>query len=235
MTKIQKALRQLAHSEKVSGVSRFFKTGKGEYGEGDLFIAVTVPDTRKVAKQFSDLSLAEVLGLLHSKIHEDRLCALLILVEQYKKGDLKKQKQIYQAYLKNYQYINNWDLVDLSAYQIVGAYLFVNHKEQDVLAKLAKSKNLWQRRISMVATFYFIYQKQAEETLKIAKILLHDQHDLIQKATGWMLREVGKRCDQSILLDFLNQYYQEMPRTMLRYAIERLPEKQRLAYLKGLV
>ncbi|MCB9802392.1 DNA alkylation repair protein [Candidatus Nomurabacteria bacterium] len=235
MTSIQKELKKYANSQKAVIFQRFFKTAKGQYGEGDRFIGVTVPEIRKVAKQFIDLSLVDVLQLLHSSIHEDRLCALLILVEQYNKGDLKKQKQIFQAYLKNYQYINNWDLVDLSAPKIVGAYLFVHPQEKNILEKLAQSNNLWKKRVAMVSTFYFIYQGQSAETIKLAKILLNDSHDLIHKATGWMLREVGKRCEQKILLDFLNQHYQKMPRTCLRYAIERLPEKTRQAYLKSLI
>jgi 3-methyladenine DNA glycosylase AlkD len=228
---IKKDLRKLARTDKANTLQRFFKTGPGQYGEGDIFIGVMVPDIRRVAQKYKDLPLKQVIELLHSAIHEERLCALLILVEQYKRGDEKKQKAIFDLYLKNYKYINNWDLIDLTAPRIVGAYLI--DKPKDILYKLAKSNNLWQKRVSILATFQFIYAGQSSETIKISKILLHDEHDLIQKAVGWMLREVGKRCDEQILLDFLNKHYKNMPRTMLRYAIERLPEPKRLAYLRG--
>ena len=228
---LKKDLKKLSSPTRAISSLRFFKTGKGQYGEGDKFIGITVPDIRKVSKQYLDLSLEDVLSLLHSPIHEERLCALLILVSQYQKGDNKKQKQIFDLYLKNYKYINNWDLIDLTAPRIVGAYLF--DKPKDILYKLAKSKNLWQRRVTILATFQFIYYGQSQDTLKISKILLHDEHDLIQKAVGWMLREVGKRVDEKILLDFLKDNYKIMPRTMLRYAIERLPNSKRLAYLQG--
>lgn len=228
---LKKDLKKLSSPTRAISSLRFFKTGKGQYGEGDKFIGITVPDIRKVSKQYLDLSLEDVLSLLHSPIHEERLCALLILVSQYQKGDNKKQKQIFDLYLKNYKYINNWDLIDLTAPRIVGAYLF--DKPKDILYKLAKSKNLWQRRVAILATFQFIYYGQSQDTLKISKILLHDEHDLIQKAVGWMLREVGKRVDEKILLDFLKDNYKIMPRTMLRYAIERLPNSKRLAYLQG--
>ncbi len=230
---LKKDLKKLSSPTRAISSLRFFKTGKGQYGEGDKFIGITVPDIRKVSKQYLDLSLEDVLSLLHSPIHEERLCALLILVSQYQKGDNKKQKQIFDLYLKNYKYINNWDLIDLTAPRIVGAYLF--DKPKDILYKLAKSKNLWQRRVAILATFQFIYYGQSQDTLKISKILLHDEHDLIQKAVGWMLREVGKRVDEKILLDFLKDNYKIMPRTMLRYAIEILPNSKRLAYLQGII
>lgn len=231
MLSVQKELKKYAKPEKAKIFQRFFKTQKGEYGAGDKFLGVTVPEVRKIAKIFSSMDLTEVLSLLSSPIHEDRLCALFILILQFKKSDEKIKQQIYQAYLKNYQYINNWDLVDTSAHHIVGAYLA--DKPKDILYKLAHSKNLWQKRIAIIATFDFIYHQKADETLKIANILLHDEHDLIHKAVGWMLREVGKRVDEKILLNFLDEHYKTMPRTMLRYAIERLPEKMRLAYLHG--
>ncbi len=231
MSKISKELKKYSSPKKAEILQRFFKTAPGQYGAGDKFIGIVVPDIRKVVKQNTDLSLDKVLVLLHSPIHEERLCAVLILVAQYKKADLKQQQKIFQLYLKNYKYINNWDLVDLSAPNIVGAYL--RDKPKDILTKLAKSKNLWQKRISILATFDFIYHKKSEETLKIAKILLHDEHDLIHKATGWMLREVGKRVDEKVLLKFLDEHYKAMPRTSLRYAIERLAEPKRLAYLHG--
>ncbi len=231
MNDVRADLKKLARKDKANTLQRFFKTGPGQYGEGDKFIGVMVPDIRQVSQKYRDLSSREVLDLLHSTFHEERLCALLILVDQYQKGDSKKQEQIFDLYLKNYKYINNWDLIDLTAPRIAGAYLM--DKPKDILYKLARSKNLWQRRVAILATFQFIYYGQSKETIKIAKILLHDEHDLIQKAVGWMLREVGKRCDGQILLDFLNKHYKVMPRTMLRYAIERLPESKRLAYLRG--
>ena len=231
MLSVQKELKKYARPEKAKIFQRFFKTAPGQYGAGDKFIGVTVPEVRKIAKIFSDMDLIAVLNLLSSPIHEERLCALFILILQFKKGDEKMKQKIYQAYLKNYQYINNWDLVDTSAHHIVGAYLA--DKPKDILYKLAKSQNLWQKRIAIIATFDFIYHQRAEETIKIAKILLHDDHDLIHKAVGWMLREVGKRVDEKVLLKFLDEHYKTMPRTMLRYAIERLPEKMRLAYLHG--
>lgn len=228
---IQKELKKISDPDKAKGAQRFFKTAPGQYGAGDKFIGITVLEVRKIAKRFSDLNLSEVLSLLSSPIHEERLCALFILISQFKKGNEKSKQKIYQAYLKNYKFINNWDLVDTSAHHIVGAYL--SDKPKDILYKLAKSKNLWQKRIAILATFYDIYNQKAEETLKISKILLHDEHDLIHKAVGWMLREVGKRVDEKILLKFLDQNYKTMPRTMLRYAIERLPEKLRLGYLRA--
>ena len=233
MLLIQKDLKKYSSPKKTKILQDFFKTGKGQYGEGDKFIGVVLSDIRQVAKKYANLPLAPIIKLLHSPIHEERLCALIILVDQYKKGDNKTKKPVYNIYLKNYKYINNWDLVDLTASHIVGAYLA--DKPKDVLCKLAKSKNLWQRRVAIIATFYYIYQAKSKETIKIAKILLYDQHDLIHKAVGWMLREVGKRCGQKILLDFLAKNYKTMPRTTLRYAIERLPEKKRKQYLKGTI
>ena len=226
---IKKDLKKLSKPAKSQILQRFFKTGKGQYGEGDRFIGVMVPDIRKVAKKYHDLSLLEIISLLHSPIHEERLCALLVMVDQFGKAESKKQKKIFDLYLKNYKYINNWDLVDLTAPRIVGAYLMDGPRE--ILYKLARSKNLWQKRIAIIATFQFIYHGQSQDTIKIAKILLHDEHDLIHKAVGWMLREVGKRCDEKILLAFLDQHHGKMPRTMLRYAIERLSPSQRKHYL----
>lgn len=226
---VSKDLKKLAKPGKVKILQRFFKTGKGQYGEGDKFIGVMVPDIRQVAKKYHDLALSQTINLLHSPIHEERLCALLIMVGQFSKGDAKKQKKIFDLYLKNYKYINNWDLVDLTAPRIVGAYLM--DRPRAILYKLAKSKNLWQKRIAIIATFQFIYYGQSQDTIRISKILLQDKHDLIHKAVGWMLREVGKHCDEKILLTFLDQHCQNMPRTMLRYAIERLPEKTRKKYL----
>jgi len=225
-------LKKFASPQKTKILARFFKTGKGEYGEGDVFIGVVVPNIRKIAKKYFNLiSLNMAEELLHSKIHEERLCALLILIEKFRKSDEKVKERIYKLYLKNTKHINNWDLVDLSAQHIVGEFLF--DKPKTILYKLAKSKNLWERRISMLATFNYIYKNQCKETLKISEILLKDEHDLIHKSVGWMLREAGKHCSQEILEDFLKKHYKQMPRTMLRYAIERLPEKKRKLYLGG--
>ena len=227
----QQQLKKLANPQKAIGVARFFKTGKGEYGEGDIFLGITVPQIRIVAKQCKDLSLKEIQKLLQSKIHEERLLALIILVNQFKKADEGNQKQIFDLYLSNTKYINNWDLVDCSAEYIVGGYLM--NRSKNILKLLAQSNLLWERRIAIMATFHFIKQKQHEHTFTIAKILVKDEHDLIHKAVGWMLREVGKRISEAIEETFLQQHYQQMPRTMLRYAIERFDEKKRKKYLNG--
>jgi len=189
--KIKKRLKQLANKEKAEVLQRFFKTGPGEYGEGDVFIGVKVPDLRKVAKDFRDLAAEDVIVLLESIIHEERLLALLILVRKYVKGNETAKKRIYRLYLKKTKFINNWDLVDVTAHHIVGDYLMDKNKAP--LYRLAKSEDLWERRIAILATFYFIKHGKYEETLKIAKILLTDKEDLIHKAVGWMLREIGKR------------------------------------------
>jgi 3-methyladenine DNA glycosylase AlkD len=227
----QKRLRSFADAEQATVLARFFKTGPGQYGEGDRFIGIKVPATRKVAKEFKSLSLAEIECLLHSEIHEERLLALVILVGQFEKGDDAIQKQIYDLYLANTAYINNWDLVDLSAPQIVGGYL--QDRGRKPLDRLAKSKSLWERRISILATFYFIREGDFNDTLKIATMLLKDKENLIHKAVGWMLREVGKR-EVTVLEGFLSEHCGTMPRTMLRYAVERFPEKKRLAFLNGI-
>jgi len=228
--KIKKRLKQLADKGKAEVLQRFFKTGPGEYGEGDVFIGVKVPDLRKVAKDFQDIATEDVIVLLESAIHEERLLALLILVRKYVKGNETAKKRIYRLYLKKTKFINNWDLVDVTAHHIVGDYLMDKNKAP--LYRLAKSEDLWERRIAILATFYFIKHGKYEETLKIAKILLTDKEDLIHKAVGWMLREIGKR-DMIFEEMFLKQHYKEMPRTMLRYAIEKFPEPKRQKYLKG--
>jgi 3-methyladenine DNA glycosylase AlkD len=228
---LREDLNLYANPQKAEGLKRFFKTGKGQYGEGDIFLGIQVPDSRKIARKYAGISLDDVLRLLSSKIHEERLVALLIMVEKVKRSDEAGKETLYKKYLENTQYINNWDLVDLSADKIVGSYLF--DKPKDVLYLLAASENLWERRIAVLSTFDFIKKGDYEEILKIAKILLNDRHDLIHKAVGWMLREVGKRCSQKVLEEFLTSNYKQMPRTMLRYAIERLPETLRLQYLKG--
>ncbi len=226
----RKEIRSLANSEKAKILVGFFKTGKGQYGEGDKFLGITVPQTRTVAKKYWQLPLAEVLQLLQSAFHEERLAALLILVLQYQKGDEKQRKKIFQAYLENTQWINNWDLVDLTADRIVGTYLA--DKPKDLLFKLAESKLLWNRRIAMLATFHEIKNGRSQTTLEIAEKLLNDKEDLMHKAVGWMLREVGKRCSQEEEEKFLQKHAAVMPRTMLRYAIERFEEGKRRQYLK---
>lgn len=228
---IFQAIQAQANPQKAKQLARFFKTGKGEYGESDVFLGLTVPQQRKIVRQYQRLEMADITKLLHSKIHEYRLIALLILVEQFNRADLTKQKQIFTFYLKNTRYINNWDLVDLTAPKIVGQYLLEHPEQKPMLIKLAKSWLLWERRIGIMATFAFIKNKQLRWTLKLSKILLCDQHDLIHKAVGWMLREVGK-IDQKVEETFLDQYAKTMPRTMLRYAIEKFPEKKRRFYLK---
>jgi 3-methyladenine DNA glycosylase AlkD len=227
---IKKRLEQVANKEKAEVLQRFFKTGPGEYGEGDVFIGVKVPDLRKIAKDFRDIVTKDVIVLLESAVHEERLLALLILVGKYAKGDETAKKEIYKLYLDKTKFINNWDLVDVTAHHIVGDYLM--NKNKDPLYSLARSEDLWERRIAIMATFYFIRNERYEDTLKIAKTLLNDKEDLIHKAVGWMLREIGKR-DMISEEIFLKQHYKEMPRTMLRYAIEKFPEYKRQKYLKG--
>ena len=228
---LRKDLNLYTSPQKAEVLKRFFKTGKGQYGEGDIFLGVQVPDLRKIVRKYANIPLDNTLNLLRSKIHEERLIALLIMVEKTKWADEAGKETLFKKYLENTQYINNWDLVDLSADKIVGSYLF--EKPKDILYLLAVSKNLWERRIAILATFDFIKKGFYEDTLKLAKILLNDRHDLIHKAVGWMLREIGKRCSQEVLEQFLLVNYKQMPRTMLRYAIERLPEDLRLQYLNG--
>ena len=188
---IKQALQEKANKEKAQVLCRFFKTAKGQYGEGDLFLGVVVPEQRKIAKQFNQASYKEIQDLLNDPIHECRLTALLVLIEKYRLAEDNEKEKIFNLYLKNYKNINNWDLVDLSAPQIVGEYLL--DKNREILYTLAQSNSLWKKRISIIATFRFIKNKQLDDTFKIAKLLLNDQHDLIQKAVGWMLREAGKR------------------------------------------
>jgi len=228
LNQIKKDLLQLGNPEKAKKLSGFFKTGKGQYGEGDVFLGIPVPEQRKVAKRYIDLSLNDLQELLRSKIHEYRLTALLILVSKYGKAASSGKDKIFGFYLKNTEYVNNWDLVDLSAPKIVGAYLV--NKDRSILFKLAKSSNLWERRIAVLATFMFIRNNDFEDALCISKLLLHDEHDLIHKAVGWMLREIGKR-DQEPIENFLDEYNTQMPRIMLRYAIERFDENKRKFYL----
>lgn len=210
-------------------LQRFFKTGKGEYAEGDVFAGIKVPISRKIAKTFKHLDLKDLSILIKSPVHEERLIALFILVDKMKKTDQITEEKIFRFYLKNMKYVNNWDLVDLSAEKIIGYYLF--DKERNILFELAKG-NLWERRISLMSTFHFIKMHDFNTTFQLAFLLLNDNHDLIHKAVGWMLREIGKR-DLEAEEEFLKKHYNKMPRTMLRYSIEKFPEKKRKAYLLG--
>ncbi|MGD2030624.1 MAG: DNA alkylation repair protein [Desulfobacterales bacterium] len=227
---IRKKLQQLGSEEKAKVLKRFFKTGPGEYAENDVFIGVRVPELRKLVKEYPNITIKEVIQFLRSLIHEERMFALLILVRKYSKGNETEKKRIYELYLKHTKFINNWDLVDGSAQYIVGAFLM--NKSKKPLYRLAKSSSLWERRIAVLSTFYFIQHHHFSEALKISEILLTDEQDLIHKAVGWMLREIGKR-DITAEETFLKKYYKNMPRTMLRYAIERFPESKREKYLRG--
>jgi 3-methyladenine DNA glycosylase AlkD len=230
LTNITRAIQKEANPQKAAVLQRFFKTGKGEYAEGDIFLGITVPQSRKIAVTYKDLSLEENKQLLTSSIHEERLIALFILVHNFKKAHEAKQKEIFDYYLKHTHYINNWDLVDLSAEKIVGEYL-LHHPNEKLLISLANSSNLWEKRIAIISTYAFIRHGISEPTITLATILINDKHDLIQKAVGWMLREVGKRVSQEKEEIFLQQYATTMPRIMLRYAIERFPKKLRDYYL----
>ena len=224
-------------NREVARVSQwFFKTGVGEYAAGDKFIGIRVPELRRIARDMKDAGVEVALPLLQSSWHEARSLALMLLVRQFQRGDTTTQKTIFDLYLKHTPFINNWDLVDMSAEHIVGAWLSDKPQARKlVLTRLAKSKKLFERRIAMLATFHYIKQGEYKETLRIAELLVHDEDDLIQKAVGWMLREVGKRVGLAPQEEFLKRYYREMPRTMLRYAIERFPEAKRKRYLLGLI
>lgn len=221
-------MEQQANPDKAKKLSQFFKTGKGEYGEGDKFLGITVPVQRENAKKFIDLKLTDIQLLLKSKFHEHRLTGLIILTLKFKKADEKLKKEIFYFYLKNTKYINNWDLVDLTSPNIVGNYLL--DKDQKIIYQLAKSKNLWERRIAILSTFAFIRDHQLQVTLRVTKILIKDKHDLIQKAVGWMLRELGKR-DLKTEEEFMKKNCKRMGRTALRYAIEKFNEDKRKFYL----
>jgi len=232
LAELRRTFRALSEPHRAQHALRFFRTGPGEYGEGDKFLGITVPHIRKISKQCTALKDQDVLQLLQSPYHEERLLALLIFVSQYKKADLGRRTTIYNHYLKHKKYVNGWDLVDLSAPNIVGNHLL--DRDRSVLYKLAKSKQLWDRRIAIMATFTFIKQHQFDDTLAIARLLLQDEQDLIHKAAGWMLREIGNR-NLAVEEAFLHQHYRQMPRTMLRYAIEKFAETRRQQYLKGTV
>ncbi|MHB8846746.1 MAG: DNA alkylation repair protein [Nitrospirota bacterium] len=229
--KIQKRLRSFASKEKAALLMGFFKTGPGQYGEGDKFLGVMVPQTRIVVKEFRDAPLPEIAKLLRSPWHEDRLCALLLLVHQFERGSEALRKTIYTLYLKNTRFINNWDLVDLSAPRIVGIYL--EDRSRKPLYRLVRSRSLWGRRIAILGTFPYIRKGDFVDALALAEKLIDDDHDLMHKAVGWMLREVGKK-DVKVLEGFLKKHHQRMPRTALRYAIERFPEAKRKRYLSGI-
>jgi 3-methyladenine DNA glycosylase AlkD len=229
---VKNALALHASEADAAFLQGFFKTGPGQYGESDVFIGVRVPQTRAVCKRFRDLPLAEVQQLLDSPVHEHRLAALIILTLQYTRADEAGQRIIYELYLTNVTRgrINNWDLVDVSADRIVGQW--ARQTSDAVLFQLARRDNLWARRVAIISTFAFIKAGDPAVTVAIAKVLLHDQHDLLQKAVGWMLREVGKRVDRTVLTDFLDRYAHEMPRTMLRYAVEHLAPADRQRYMQ---
>jgi len=229
LNRIKKELEKKRDKEQAKRLSRFFKTGKGQYGEGDVFWGIKVPVQREIVKMFKEASLKEIQELLDDEIHECRLTGLLILVQKYKKAENKKE--IFDFYLKNTKRINNWDLVDLSAPNIVGDFLLNKKKERKVLYSLARSKNLWERRIAVLSSFAFIRDKQFDDALKISKMLLKDKHDLIHKAIGWMLRELGKR-DKNVEVRFLEKHCKTMPRTMLRYAIEKFNSKEKASFMK---
>ena len=232
LTQIKKEIKKNADPQKAVLLQRFFKTGPGQYGEGDVFLGIMVPVQRSIVKKYKDLSLKDLKELLYSDKHEERLIALLILVEQFQKGDEQKKEDIFAFYHLHRKRINNWDLIDLTAHRISGSYLM--NKDKSLLYKLTESENIWDRRIAVMSTFYFIKNNVFVDALCIAEKLLNDKHDLMHKAVGWMLREIGKR-DINTEEGFLEKHYKKMPRTMLRYAIEKFPEERRLAYLKGKV
>ena len=222
------AFRKEGNPDIAAHSRRFFKTGKGEYGEGDRFLGIRVPVTRKYARQYREASLAVVVRLLTSPYHEERLMAVILLAEKFRKGDPGERRAVYDLYMGHTQYINSWDIVDSSAHLIVGSYL--QERSKNVLRRLARSDSLWERRIAIMATFHYIRRNEFAPALDISKLLVHDTEDLIHKAVGWMLREIGKR-DMDLEERFLKKYIQGMPRTMLRYAIEKFPEQKRRAYL----
>lgn len=247
-THVRNELKKLADKKKAQDLKWFFKTGPGEYGEGDEFIGVVMPKIRIVVAKYWQLPLEETIPLVRSKIHEERMAGLLILVKKYEHAGKQKnlsqrkndftsekifqaeEKKIYNLYFSNKKYINNWDLIDVTCRHVIGKYLY--DKDRDILFKLAVSKSLWDRRLSIISTFYFIGENDFATSLAISEILVHDKEDLIQKAVGWMLREIGNR-DKEAELMFLHKHYKTMPRTMLRYAIEKFPEEERQAFLKG--
>jgi 3-methyladenine DNA glycosylase AlkD len=229
-----KEIRKYGDLERAKNLSRFFKTGKGEYGEGDKFLGLTVPTCRSLVQKLLDISDKDLEYILTSPYHEERLIALLILVKRFERSkDEKIKKNIFSYYLSHTKYINNWDLVDLSAPRIVGKYLVDKKDREKILLKLAKSKLLWERRIAVLATSIFIYEKDPEITFKLVDLLMKDKEDLMHKACGWMLREIGKKCGEDVLKKYLKDRYMTMPRTMLRYSIEKFDERTRKLYLNS--
>ncbi|MBI2044418.1 DNA alkylation repair protein, partial [Candidatus Pacearchaeota archaeon] len=232
LTELIKDLQNAKNLKQAKILQRFFKTGEGEYGEGDIFLGIKVPKQREIAKKYLGLNIKGIEMLLKSKVHEYRLTGLLILVEKFKKSDERSRGDIFNFYIKNTERVNNWDLVDLSSPNIVGEFLL--DKDKKILYNLVESSNLWKKRMAIISTFTFVRKNKFQDTFRISQILLNDSHDLIHKAVGWMLREIGKR-DQEALESFLKRNYKAMPRTMLRYAIERFPEDLRKDYLGGRV
>ncbi len=224
--KILKEIKESSDPERAKNSLWFFKTGPGQYGEGDKFLGLTMPQQRTIAKKYVNLPFSDIQKLIDSKYHEHRMVGLIILTYKYPKSEQKKE--IYEFYIKNYDRINNWDLVDVTAPRIVGAYLL--EKNRKILYDFAKSNHLWKKRISIVSTFAFIDKKDFKDSIKIIEILLNDKHDLIHKACGWALREIGKK-EEKVLTNFLDKYHKIMPRTMLRYSLERLSEKQKKHYM----
>ncbi len=222
-------LHRFGSPEKARNATRFFKTGVGDYGEGDIFIGASLPEIRKLIKSYTELPLSDIEILITNRIHEERLAALIMLVNQFRSGNEKTQAAIYDFYITHTKWINNWDLVDVSAEFIVGAWL--ENKDSKVLEELAHSPLIWERRIAVISTFYYIKKGNPNKALEIITILLYDKQDLIQKANGWMLREIGKRCSVEVERSFLDTHYKTMPRTTLRYAIERFPSAIRTHYL----
>ena len=224
------SLQMSADKEKAQFLQRFFKTGRGQYAESDVFWGIKVPETRQVAKAYRSMPLVELGIIMKNPVHEVRLCGLMVLIEQFNKAKEADKKRIIDFYLSHTQYINNWDLVDLSCYKILGNYLL--DKPRDVLYRMAKSKNMWEQRIAIVSTLAFIRNYEFDDTLAISEVLLDHRHDLIHKAVGWMLRELAKK-DEFAMLQFIEKHYNRLSRTTLRYAIERLPEEQRKNILQG--
>ena len=231
LDELQKELKKLSSEKRASAMQRYFKTGEGEYGFGDVFIGITVPNCRKLAIKYKEMSFEDLYKLLRSEIHEERLITLLILVHNFQKEELL-QRRIYEFYIKNIKFVNNWDLVDLSSHVIIGGYLI--DKPKDVIYKLSRSKNMWERRIAIISTFHFIKNDMFDVSLDLAEKLISDENDLIQKALGWMLREIGKR-DKKTEVQFLDKNYKNMGRVSLRYSIEKFPQKSRQAYMLGTV
>jgi len=229
---VKKELQTYASKQRALILQKYFKTGEGEYAHGDVFLGLTVPQVRKVARKYKNLALTEIQRLVKSKFHEERLTSLLILVDQFKNANTKQKERIFNFYLHNTKHINNWDLVDLSAPRIIGEWLTFKDRGLNTLEFLAKSQNLWERRIAIISTLALIKNDKLDKSLKIAKMLIKDKQDLIHKAVGWALRDVGKK-DRNLLEKFLQANYSKLPRTSLRYAIEKFPEQLRLQYLSG--